>query len=461
MTYNDKINESIKYTYDRCGNISEILENGHLKTKYTYDSLNRLIREDNKYCGTTFVFSYDQNGNITERCEYPYTLKRGEELEELECTHYTYDYEGDKLKAYNNETFAYNALGNPTMYRGKAVSWLYGKLLANYNGVNFAYNGAGQRVSKGSITYTYDSDGKLIKQSNGLDFFYDTTGIAGLVKDGEYFFYRKDAQGNVIAIINGDDGLIARYEYDAWGNNVVTDKDGNLVTSGIGVLNPFRYRSYYYDTETELYYLQTRYYDPELGRFISQDSIEYAAPETINGLNLYAYCGNNPVMNIDPTGTFFIGFLIALAGIALAGVMSGVGAVINADEDENKWGTFLGGFVNGVIGGVGIAIGVATGGIAGLAIAVGMGIVGGIAGDAISQYISYGNIDKSQLIYSGVVGGLVSLATYVGFRQLGIFTEASWIGRFVSVISPSVITSALSLYLMSLPVPFYKRKNRN
>ncbi len=457
----NKINESIKYTYDRCGNISEIRENGHLKTKYTYDSLNRLIREDNKYCGTTFVFSYDQNGNITERCEYPYTLKRGEELEELECTHYTYDYEGDKLKAYNNETFAYNALGNPTMYRGKAVSWLYGKLLANYNGVNFAYNGAGQRVSKGSITYTYDSDGKLIKQSNGLDFFYDTTGIAGLVKDGEYFFYRKDAQGNVIAIINGDDGLIARYEYDAWGNNVVTDKDGNPVTSGIGVLNPFRYRSYYYDTETELYYLQTRYYDPELGRFISQDSIEYAAPETINGLNLYAYCGNNPVMNIDPTGTFFIGFLIALAGIALAGVMSGVGAVINADEDENKWGTFLGGFVNGVIGGVGIAIGVATGGIAGLAIAVGMGIVGGIAGDAISQYISYGNIDKSQLIYSGVVGGLVSLATYVGFRQLGIFTEASWIGRFVSVISPSVITSALSLYLMSLPVPFYKRKNRN
>ncbi len=226
-------------------------------------------------------------------------------------------------------------------------------------------------------------------------------------------------------------------------------------------MNPFRYRSYYYDTETELYYLQTRYYDPEIGRFISQDSIEYADPETINGLNLYAYCANNPVMNIDPTGTFFIGFLIALAGIALAGVMSGVGAVINADEDENKWGTFLGGFVNGVIGGVGIAIGVATGGIAGLAIAVGMGIVGGIAGDAISQYISYGNIDKSQLIYSGVVGGLVSLATYVGFRQLGIFTEASWVGRFVSVISPSVITSALSLYLMSLPVPFYKRKNRN
>ena len=69
-------------------------------------------------------------------------------------------------------------------------------------------------------------------------------------------------------------------------------------------LNPFRYRWYFYNIETGLYYLQTRYYDPEVGRFISQDSIEYADPETINGLNLYAYCGNNPVMNVDPTASY-------------------------------------------------------------------------------------------------------------------------------------------------------------
>ena len=295
MTYNDKINESIKYTYDRCGNVSEIRENGHLITKYTYDSLNRLIREDNKYCGTTFVFSYDQNGNITERCEYPYTLKRGEELEELECTHCTYDYIGDKLQAYNGKVFIYNKVGNPLTYCSKSMTWEYGKFLKSYNGVTFNYNGAGQRVSKGNITFTYDSDGRLLKQSNGLEFIYDASGVAGVVYNEVKYFYRKDAQGNVIAIINGDGGLIARYEYDAWGNHVVTDKDGNPITSGIGELNPFRYRGYYYDTETELYYLQTRYYDPELGRFISQDSIEYAEPETINGLNLYAYCANNPV----------------------------------------------------------------------------------------------------------------------------------------------------------------------
>ena len=104
--------------------------------------------------------------------------------------------------------------------------------------------------------------------------------------------------------------MYGEYSYDAWGNcTIVTDK------SGIATLNPFRYRGYYYDEETGLYYLQTRYYDPEVGRFISRDSIEYADPETICGFNLYAYCGNNPVMNVDPTGLAAIAATIAILGI--------------------------------------------------------------------------------------------------------------------------------------------------
>lgn len=84
---------------------------------------------------------------------------------------------------------------------------------------------------------------------------------------------------------------MVKYTYDAWGNNVVSDTIGAIITdkNHIGNLNPFRYRGYYYDTETKLYYLKTRYYDPETGRFISQDYIEYIAPDIINGLNLYAY----------------------------------------------------------------------------------------------------------------------------------------------------------------------------
>ena len=96
---------------------------------------------------------------------------------------------------------------------------------------------------------------------------------------------------------------MVEYVYDAWGT---ITPNGVYDVSGLNLaeLNPFRYRGYYYDTETGLYYLKTRYYDPAIGRFMTIDGIEYLDPETINGLNLYAYCNNNPVMNIDPNGTW-------------------------------------------------------------------------------------------------------------------------------------------------------------
>ena len=97
---------------------------------------------------------------------------------------------------------------------------------------------------------------------------------------------------------------MVRYRYDGWGNHKVMNPDGSKNESDtfIGNINPFRYRGYYYDVETGLYYLKTRYYDPETGRFITIDDISYLAPDTINGLNLYAYCGNNPITYIDITG---------------------------------------------------------------------------------------------------------------------------------------------------------------
>ena len=92
---------------------------------------------------------------------------------------------------------------------------------------------------------------------------------------------------------------MVKYTYDAWGNHTVEDS----TDCGLGTRNPFRYRGYYYDTETGLYYLQTRYYDPEIGRFVTIDDVAYLAPDTIGGLNLYSYCNNNPVMCVDPWGT--------------------------------------------------------------------------------------------------------------------------------------------------------------
>ncbi|MFA6860602.1 MAG: RHS repeat-associated core domain-containing protein [Clostridia bacterium] len=111
-------------------------------------------------------------------------------------------------------------------------------------------------------------------------------------------------QGDITQIYDASGTLQAEYVYDAWGNHKVLSPNGteNVDPNFIGNINPFRYRGYYFDMETGLYYLQSRYYDPETGRFINMDDISYLDPNTINGLNLYSYCANNPVMFTDSTG---------------------------------------------------------------------------------------------------------------------------------------------------------------
>ena len=151
---------------------------------------------------------------------------------------------------------------------------------------------------------------------------------------------------------------VVEYYYEAWGNHKAVDSNGNQITSSthIGNLNPFRCRGYYYDTETGLYYLKTRYYDPEVGRFISRDSIEYANPETINGLNLYAYCGNNPVMGYDPTGTtewweWLIGAIIVVAVTAATVVTCGAAAVALGASAAVVSGAMTGAAIGGIVAG--------------------------------------------------------------------------------------------------------------
>ena len=260
----------------------------------------------------TTVWVYDNCGNILKKREFALTLDRKKELEEIDFVDNTYVYDGDKLLSYNGNACRYNAHGNPTLYRGKSVSWRCIKQLVSYDGVTFSYDGFGRRITKNDIKYVYDSANRLIKQyretTNGISeemlFFYDMTGVAGFTYSGAVYLYRKDVQGNIIAILNSNGEILARYFYDAWGNHTVEDNSGVEITDteSIAHLNPFRYRGYYYDTETNLYYLKARYYDPDVGRFISMDDIAYLNPEAINGLNLYAYCGNNPVMSIDPSG---------------------------------------------------------------------------------------------------------------------------------------------------------------
>ena len=172
--------------------------------------------------------------------------------------------------------------------------------------VSFLYDAEGKRISKSDGTNTFEyfyAEGKLtrIKRNNTtLHFDYDMLGPSVIRYNGVDYYYHRNAQGDIDGISNQSGDLVASYHYDAWGKPISVT--GTMATT-IGVLNPFRYRGYLYDQETGLYYLNTRYYDPEIGRFISPDSVSYlGADGTVLGYDLYTYCDNDPVNKVDSNG---------------------------------------------------------------------------------------------------------------------------------------------------------------
>ena len=249
---------------------------------------------------------------------------------------------------------------------------------------------------------------------------------------------------------------MVQYYYDAWGNHTVSGSNTTL-----GNLNPFRYRGYYYDTETGLYFLQTRYYDPETGRFLNRDAVTYADPETIGGLNLYAYCLNNPVMYVDPSGHLVISALIGIiAGVLTGATISGLFAGANASNGESFGSAFLGGFLNGLISGIGLAAGLAVAAIGtvpsliiGGAVALSGGFMGGFLGNSVTQLISYGNVDWKISGFAGVISAGTNLVLFTSLFMSEIYAvNPKFFSRFVNNLKFDIIPTALSVYLSTLPM---------
>lgn len=301
----------LSYDYDANGNIIRVYENDIQKVRYYYDGLNRLVREDNNYIDKTITYCYDKCGDILSKSEY--ALTSAETLGEPVNT-VTYSYTDANFKnavtQYGDDAIVYDASGNPTSYRGYTMTWAKGRQLASLSGngksMSFKYDNAGIRTSKTvngvETKYTY-LGGTLVSQKTGdevINFAYSAGGAPyGFSYNGQSYFYLLNLQGDVIGIYDGSGNVVVRYTYDSWGK--VISVTGSLADT-VGVKNPLRYRGYYYDVETKLYYLQSRYYDPETCRFINADSLLVAGDDYIQGVNMFAYCQNNPVMYSDPSG---------------------------------------------------------------------------------------------------------------------------------------------------------------
>ena len=337
--------ESWSYEYDNVGNITKITSGTKVIT-YQYDELNELIRENNGVLGTTVLYTYDAGGNMTSRKTYDYTEGTLQTIKKNETFTYRSDGWKDQILSWNGYRYTYDAGGNPTLLRGVPLTWGEGRRLKKVS------------LSWGTVDFAYDSDGKRVKKISGnteTKYYYNGSILSGLVRttagstgttkttvqfvydaEGKPFmlrfngktdyFYLYNGLGDVVGLVDSSNQVVVRYQYNSWGK-VTSTQD----TSGVSLatLNPFRYRKYVYDPETGLYCLGSRYYDPEVGRFVNADDTDviFAKPQELGSKNLYAYCDNNPVAREDYAGEFPIPCIV---GAVVGAVVSGFSYVLSS-----------------------------------------------------------------------------------------------------------------------------------
>ncbi|MBM7868536.1 RHS repeat-associated protein [Clostridium pascui] len=344
----DNNGQKIEYSYDDNGNIEVISYIKAMfeatKIYYTYNELNELIREDNEVLNKTIKYSYDVGGNLSKKEEFAYTR----EVPQTPTKTYEYKYEDtnwkDKLTSFNGKSITYDAIGNPLTYDGYTYTWEQGRQLKSMtkegSSISFKYNDSGIRTEKtadGVTTKYYLNGDQVAYEDNGTDkiyYTYDSDGsLVSMNLNGVEYYYIRNLQGDIIGLFDKNGTQVVSYTYDTWGKHdgkaELKDENGTIIQQGdikgtlastVGVKNPYRYRGYRYDTETGLYYLNSRYYNPEMGRFINADGYLGITGELLS-FNMFAYCSNNPVNRVDPSGQSWLG-AAAVAAVAVLTVVA-------------------------------------------------------------------------------------------------------------------------------------------
>ena len=414
--------ESWRYEYDNVGNITKITSGTKVIT-YQYDELNQLIRENNGVLGTTVLYTYDAGGNMTSRKTYDYTEGTLQTIKKNETFTYRSDGWKDQILSWNGYRYTYDAGGNPTLLRGVPLTWGEGRRLKKVS------------LSWGTVDFAYDSDGKRVKKISGnteTKYYYNGSILSGLVRttagstgttkttvqfvydaEGKPFmlrlngktdyFYLYNGLGDVVGLVDSSNQVVVRYQYNSWGK-VTSTQD----TSGVSLatLNPFRYRKYVYDPETGLYCLGSRYYDPEVGRFVNADDFETLTyqMDSVQGKNLYQYCFNNPINMQDEDGGW--PKWVTEVAIGIGAIVIGAAAVAATAATGGIAATFV------------VA---ATAGVKTAAISGAIGAVVGASTSVVGNRISTGSWKNStQIALKGAVDGFAS-----GFMTGGIMAGAS------------------------------------
>ncbi len=324
VKYNNSNILNAEYTYDDNGNVTEKDYGNSQSVTNAYDTKGRI--SSTSYNNKTYNYTYDANSQLTGvtgnnyNASYAYDNRGNITNKTVNGTSTTFAYSNDgwndKLTSVNGTALTYDENGNVLTYGNKSFTWSSGRNLAQItdgdNTYSYTYDENGIRTSKtvnGVTTYYNTKDGVILSQTDGTNtmyFQYDTNGTPlGFIYNGVQYFYLTNQMGDVISITDMQGNELVQYEYDEWGAvaSIYTPHDSETETA-LANINPLRYRGYYYDNETSYYYLQSRYYDTTICRFINSDSFLYAIvhKDTISGVNLFVYSYNNPINNSDKNG---------------------------------------------------------------------------------------------------------------------------------------------------------------